>query len=198
MNLKSIIPILVLALCFGCKTGPETNPQTSLSPPEKLTLAEGNTVRITFPGAPELNTAQQIRMDGKVNIPMLGELQAAGLSPTEMEKELLKTYGSQLVNKQVTVVLDTGLYPIFISGAVLRPGRITADRPLTALEAIMEAGGFDYTRANAKAVRIIRSSNGKTQKFTLNLQKILNGQDQAPFYVRASDIIYVPEKFSWF
>ncbi len=197
MNLKNLVPVFLLAFCFGCQTAPK-NESIAQPAAEKLTLSAGDTVKITFTGAPELNTVQQIRRDGKVNIPMLGELAAAGLSPVEMEQELLKTYGSQLVNKQVTVVLESGLFPIFVSGAVLRPGKITADRPITALEAIMEAGGFDYARANAKAVRVIRNKDGQVQKFTLNLQKILNGEDQAPFYMKASDIIYVPEKFSWF
>jgi len=197
MNLKNLIPVFLLAFCFGCQTAPK-NESIAQPAPEKLTLSAGDTVKITFTGAPELNTVQQIRRDGKVNIPMLGELAAAGLSPVEMEQALLKAYGSQLVNKQVTVVLESGLFPIFVSGAVLRPGKITADRPITALEAIMEAGGFDYARANAKAVRVIRNKDGQVQKFTLNLQKIVNGEDQAPFYMKASDIIYVPEKFSWF
>jgi polysaccharide biosynthesis/export protein len=133
-----------------------------------------------------------------INIPMLGEVRAAGLSPVEMEKEVLDAYGSQLVNKQVTVVLEAGQYPVFVSGAVLRPGKIISNRPLTALEAIMEAGGFNYARANTKAVRVIRQDGDQVRRFTLNLQRVLNGESQAPFYIHASDIIYVPEKFSWF
>src|SRR5262245_24003935 len=69
----------------------------------KLLLREGDTVRISFPGAPNLNTAQTIRRDGKLALALVGEVQAAGLAPTELEKKLLELYGPQLQTKEVTV-----------------------------------------------------------------------------------------------
>jgi protein involved in polysaccharide export with SLBB domain len=85
-----------------------------------------------------------------------------------------------------------------VTGAVLRPGKVTSDHPLSALEAIMEAGGPDYTKANLKAVTVIRHEDGKTQNYTLNLRNVLKGQSAEPFYLKPSDIVYVPERFTWF
>ncbi len=61
--------------------------------PEVIVLREGDSVRISFPGAPNLNSVQLIRRDGRITLPLIGEFQAAGLTPPDIEKELLKLYG---------------------------------------------------------------------------------------------------------
>jgi polysaccharide biosynthesis/export protein len=165
---------------------------------ETFILREADAVRITFPGAPNLNTVQAIRRDGKITMPLIGEIQAAGLSPVGLEKKLLELYGPQLQTKEITVTLESSAFPVYVTGAVLRPGKIVSDRPLSALEAIMEAGGFNYSRANMKQVRIIRYNNGKPSFFNVNLKAIMRGKDVEPFPLKPSDILYVPERFTWF
>ena len=132
-----------------------------------------------------------------IALPLVGEFKAAGLTASEMEKELLKLYASQLVTKEVTVSVESSLFPIYVTGAVLRPGKLTYDRPVTALEAVMEAG-VDYGKANLKAVRIIRHAGGRVQNFRLNLKRVLQGEQSEPFSLKPSDIVFVPERFSWF
>jgi protein involved in polysaccharide export with SLBB domain len=85
-----------------------------------------------------------------------------------------------------------------VTGAVLRPGKIMSNRPITALEAIMEAGGVDYAKANLKAVTVTRLEGGQFKTYTLNLKLVLDGQQTKPFYLKPSDIVKVPERFSWF
>jgi polysaccharide export outer membrane protein len=190
---------LIATLVFsGCQSARYGELEKMARVPDEIVLHEGDSVRITFPGAPNLNTVQTIRRDGRIALQLVGELQAAGLTPTAMEKELLKLYGPQLQVKEVTVAVDSSSFPIYITGAVLRPGKIMSDRPLTALEAIMEAGGFDYTKANLKSVTVLRRENGRSEHYTLNLKRALAGGEDESFNMRPSDIIYVPEKFSWF
>jgi polysaccharide export outer membrane protein len=155
-------------------------------------------VRILFPGADNLNKIALIRRDGRVTLPLIGEFTASGLTPKEMEKKLLELYGPQLQIKEVSVSVESSAFPVYVTGAVLRPGKILSDRPLSALEAIMEAGGFDYTRANLKAVRVLRTHDGRTDHYNLNLKKILQGQEGEQFMLKPSDILYVPEKFNLF
>jgi polysaccharide export outer membrane protein len=107
---------------------------------EPIVLHEGDAVRITFPGAPTLNTVQQIRRDGRITLPDVGEFKATGLTPTEMEQELLKLYGPQLQTKEVTVGVESSAFLVYVTGSVSRPGKIVTDRPINALEAVMEAG----------------------------------------------------------
>ena len=163
-----------------------------------IVLHEGDTLRISFPGAANLNTVALIRRDGRVTLPLIGEFKAAGLTPPEVEKQLIQLYGPQLQTKEISVAVESSAFPVYVTGAVLRPGKILSDRPLTALEAIMEAGGFDYTKANLKAVRVLRTRDGRTENFTLNLKRVLDGQEGEQFSIKPSDIIYVPEKFSFF
>jgi polysaccharide export outer membrane protein len=163
-----------------------------------FTMREGDTVRITFPGAPNLNTVQLVRRDGKIEMPLLGELQAAGLGPLELEQEILKRYGSQLLSKEVTVTIESATYDVFVTGAVVKPGKVVAIRPITAIEAIMESGGPDYTKANLKDVTVVRQENGRTKNYRLNIQEVLNGKRTDAFFLKPSDIIYVREKFNWF
>lgn len=209
--LTGFLPVLVLSsLVIGCESAPPPYAQlppadpadaatTSKPPdPETFILREGDTVRVTFPGAPNLDIQQAIRRDGKLSLKLIGEFQAAGMTPSAMEKELLKLYGPQLQTKEVNVSVEASAFVVYVSGAVLRPGKVLSDRPLNALEAIMEAGGFDNTKANMKKVSVLRHENGASQHFTLNLKGVLQGEDSQVFKLRPMDIIYVPEKFQWF
>ena len=69
---------------------------------------------------------------------------------------------------------------------------------MTALEAVMEAGGFIYETANLKAVRIVRNENGAIQHFTVDLKAVLTGEDTKSFYLKPGDIVYVAERFTAF
>ena len=194
-----------LAVITGCQT-PEstvavqqTRSQTEASQPtETQTLREGDTLKISFPGAPNLDTTQQVRRDGRITLSMVGEVMAAGLTPGGLEKELLKVYSSQLLSKEVTVTVLSSSISVFVTGAVIRPGKVASDHPISALEAIMEAGGFDSAKADMKAVVVIRQEGGRTQNYTLNLELVLEGKQNEQFYLKPSDIVYVREKFSWF
>ena len=207
------VPVALLILAAGCQTQNSTMSKSDMAAmssaaqfsaiPDSTNsdlqvLHEGDTISIAFPGAAELNTLAVIRRDGRITIKSLGEFKAAGLTPPEMEKELIKQFGSQLQTKEVIVAVQASAFPVYVTGAVLRPGKVLSDRPLTALEAVMEAGGFDYTKANLKAVRVLRSQDGRMEHFTLNLKRVLKGEESSQFSLKPADIVYVPERFNLF
>lgn len=199
------LALVLMILVSGCQTAPEPHPadfgtiHPPATKPDVLVLHEGDVVRVTFPGATALNgPSQTIRRDGIISIPPLGEIKAAGLTTKELEKAILDTYGSQIQTKEVNVTLESSGFSVYVTGLVLRPGKITAERPLTALEALMEAGGPDYTKANLKKVTVIRVENGHTERHVLNLKLVLEGQSTEQFKLKPADIVYVPEKFTWF
>ena len=162
-------------------------------------LRAGDTLKISFPGSPNLNSVQQIRSDGKITLSLgLGETDAAGLTVEALQKKLMNLYAPQLSSKEVTVEVQSSSFPVYVTGAVLHPGKITTDHPITALEAVMEAGGFDYTTANLKGVVVIRQEGNRTRNYTLNLKRVMEGKVDKPFYLKPADIIYVPQRFSWF
>lgn len=215
-----ILGMAALAVIAGCQT--ESSPFTPATPaatqsvhpvipetvssaaapatnnPEAYTLREGDILRISFPGSPNLNNQQQIRTDGKITLPLVGEVDAAGLTPDALQKKLMNLYAPQLSPNEVTVEVQSSSFPVYVTGAVLRAGKVLSDHPITALEAIMEAGGFDYTKANLKNVEVIRQEGNQTKIYRLNLKLIMDGKAGEPFYLKPGDIIYVPEKFSWY
>lgn len=166
--------------------------------PMLQTLSPGDVIKISFPGAPNLETTQQVRRDGHINLALVGEVQVADKTPAALEQELIRLYSSQLVSKEIKVTLVSSSFAVFVAGAVLRPGKINPEREITALQAVMEAGGFDSAKANTRAVVVIRNAGGQTVNFTLDLQSVLEGKRTEPFFLRSHDIVYVPEKFSWF
>lgn len=195
--------LLASALVFlaGCATVSPPTPPAEVAKhaqPGPQTLSPGDVIKISFPGAANLETTQQIRRDGCINLSSVGEVKAADKTPGQLEAELKQLYASQLVSKEINVTVVTSSFAVFVTGAVLKPGKILPDRAVTALEAIMEAGGFDNTTANSRAVVVIRHEDGQTKNYTLDLKAALEGKPTEPFYLKSHDIVYVPEKFSWF
>jgi polysaccharide export outer membrane protein len=199
------VAVIAAGMLAGCKT--QTGVLTeqaamtgglTATTNELMNLREGDVLKISFPGSASLNTTQTIRRDGKISMTLVGDVDAAGMTPSALEKKLVDLYAPQLSSKQVTVEVVSSSLTVYVTGMVLRPGKILSDHPISALEAVMEAGGFDYTKANPKNVVVIRRE-GKTMKnYKLNLKAVLQGKQNEPFYLKPDDIVYVPERFSMF
>jgi polysaccharide export outer membrane protein len=192
--------LLAAILLPGCSTSPPVvRRDNDPKPIAAANMREGDSVKIAFPGAPALDTTQQVRRDGKVTLPLGGEIVAAGKTPADIEKEILRLHGEGLAVKQVVVTVTSSAYPVFVSGAVLRPGKLLADRPMTLLEAIMEAGGFDQAKANLKKVMVLREAQTQTVSYAFDMRDVITGSPATkPFYLEPGDKIHVPQKFNWF
>ena len=192
-----LIPVLVL-LFAACRS-PGLDPVAgehnvpSFSPD----LSPGDTLLITFPGATNLSGMHQVGSDGAITLPYIGVVTAVGKTPNELQAELQEQYSTELRDNQVLVSLASSVSMVYVTGAVLRPGRVQMTRPLTALEAIMEAGGYTEV-ANLEKVGIVRWEDGRNVRYTLNLEPSLQGQAIEPFYVKPRDIVEVPRKVQWF
>ncbi len=196
-----MLALAVLAAITGCQSGNSaynTPGKQYSGTNEVVTLREGDVLKISFPGSPTLDTVQTIRKDGIISLPLVGEIKAAGETPTALDQKLMDLYAPQITTKQVTVEVQSAAFPVYITGAVLRPGKIISDHPITALEAVMEAGGFNYATADMKHVEVIRKEAGGTKNYILNLKAVMDGQTGAPFYLQPEDIVFVQEKFNWF
>ncbi len=180
----------VLLFCTGCQA-PKTSHLLVAQTPNFLNA--GDVIRITFPGAPELNQTQKIGTDGALSLPLIGTVQAAGKSPGQLQNELAALYKPQLQDNEVLVSVETRAVPVVVSGAVQKPGKIIFERPATVLEAIMEAGGFT-PEADLKKVSVIRIVKGEHQTEFFDLRPVLRGLPTRAAYVSGGDVIYVPER----
>lgn len=190
------------ALTFsGCETTAQTSSPQELEAAQANSgaqrLQEGDEIRITFPSSPMLDTTQKIRQDGRITLFIVGEVPVAGMTPAELEQDLLNRYAGQLASQEVTVTVLSSAFTVWIGGAVMSPGKIQSERPLTVLEAIMEVGGFQGDNAKTREVVVMRTEDGKIKRYTLNVQDVLDGKSDEPFFLRASDVVYVPKKISW-
>lgn len=183
---------LIVFLGAGCR-GPRGATALDQMPVQRpVSLSAGDVVKLTFPGAPDLNQSQKIRTDGKINLPLIGEVDAAGQTIADLQGKLSLLYKPQLQNTTVVVTLESSTIPVVISGAVKKPGKILFERPTTVLQAIMEAGGTTEF-GNLRKVQVIRLAHGQQQTQILDVKSALSGKTTRAFYVRDGDVIYVPE-----
>lgn len=190
-----VLVMFLLIISFGCE-GAEPFIKQPESRPESVpavTLGPGDTIEVKFFHNPELNDAQTIRPDGMITLQLVGEVAAQGKTPMELRNELVKRYTPDLRIPEVTVIVRT-LYDrrIYVGGEVKTPGLLTMPGPLTALEAIMQAGGFDPTTAKIKNVIVIRYKNNKWEGYALDYKGALKGGEGQLFYLEPRDIVYVP------
>jgi len=191
-----LVPLMFLfVISFGCQ-----GVQPSVKPAENMpqsapavTLGPGDTIEVKFFHNPELNDAQVIRPDGKITLQLVGEITAQGKTPMELRNELVKRYTPDLRIPEVTVVVRT-LYDrrVYVGGEVKSPGLLPMPGPLTPLEAIMQAGGFDQRTAKVENVIVIRHENNKWHGYMLDYKDALKTGEGHPFYLQARDIVYVP------
>ena len=187
--LAAVAAAMLGVSCSDFQEGPPAPAEAYVSQPSG-SLAPGDEISIAFPGAPELNTKQKIQANGKISLPTIGDVSAAGKSVTSFQSYLNSRYQPHLQDPTVVVSLDVAAAGVYVSGEVLRPGKIALDRPMTVLEAVMEAGGFTKF-ANPKQVVVVRKEGGRNQRYVLNLNDAFNGVESRPFYLRPFDVIYV-------
>jgi len=179
----------------GATTPAPALPPGSLPP---IVLREGDSINLSFPGAANLNRTVLIRRDGIITLPLIGEVRVAGMTTAELEKTLMEKYKKELVSNEVNVAVAQSTYSLFITGCVIKPGKVSPDRPLNLLEAIMEAGGFDEKKANKSKVAVHRMVEGKLHVDIVDVQAMLKGKNTTPYMMMPSDIVIVKEKlFMW-
>lgn len=192
--MRSVYIVCFLAAAIlqsGCQSVPPAT-AAKASPPPAMVLLPGDEVEISVFGVPELSTGQRIRPDGKLTIKLVGDITAAGKTPSELRDEITRLYETQIQVKAVTVIARSSAV-VYVSGAVNRPGKVEYLRPMTALEAIMEAGGFDERAGARRAkVRIIRTEGDEVKSYPLDLDAVLTSGGHTAFYLRPFDTVFVP------
>lgn len=187
--------IFLLSAALGCATvQPARTPTEMPSEPEpRVTLGPGDVLDLKFFHVPELNESQMVRPDGKIALQLVGEVNVQGKTPADLRDDLIRLYTPELKRADVTVIIRSlANRRVYVGGDVLRPGLVDMPRQMTALEAIMQSGGFDIRRAEISNVVIIRHKDGKRYGCALDLTEALKGKEVQLFYLEPQDIVYVP------
>ena len=190
-RLSFLIAFLVFAalMCGGCQSPLPPLPYPP-GPHTAVRLSPGDVIKLSFAEESDLDQTQKIRRDGKVSLPFLGEVTAAGKRVIDFQRELVRRYEDDLENPEGLVTLENGPATVIISGFATYPGKITFERPTTVYQAIMQAGGVsDYgSLSNIHLTRII---NGVQRTETINLRPSIRGTPIYPEYVQDGDVIYI-------
>jgi protein involved in polysaccharide export with SLBB domain len=192
------LAVTSLIALFGCESytpvpPPKVDPATLFY--STNTLHAGDLVEITFQYATNYNATQRIALDGTVNMNTVGPVAAAGKTVVELQQSLTNLYSSLAKGDVVTVNRMLNSIPVvYVAGAVIKPGEVNLDRPMTPLEAVMAGGGFDTLRAKLTDASVLRIENGQQHAYPVDLKRILRGEEPTPFYLKPFDIVYVPVK----
>jgi polysaccharide export outer membrane protein len=169
-------------------TAATTNPPAT-SPDYKLVT--GDKLRIEVYKDAQLSQSLQIRPDGKITLPLVGDIAAAGRTPTELRDSISGALKDYITNPVVTViVVETVPQEISVMGEVNTPGPQPLKGQVSVLQALATAGGFkDF--AKTKDIRILRKTATGTQTIPFNYKDAIRG-DGRTVYLQPGDIVIVP------
>ncbi|HEV3215904.1 MAG TPA: polysaccharide biosynthesis/export family protein [Vicinamibacterales bacterium] len=141
---------------------------------------------------PELSRTVPVRPDGKVSLPLVNDIQAAGLTPTDLRLQLTQKFSEYIPAPEVAVIVrEVHSVKVAVVGSVKTPGRYELKSPATVLELIALAQGLtDF--ASRDRIVILRQTNGMATRIPFNYRKVAAGDDQANLVVQPGDIIVVP------
>jgi len=134
-----------------------------------------------------------IRPDGKISLPLLNDVQAAGLTPMELRDQLLKRLAEYMPHPEVSVVVtEVRSFKVSVIGQVPKPDRYQLRSAATVMDVLAMAGGFNEFAARSRIV-VIRTNGDTTERIPFDYDKVRSGDpSQANFQMRPGDIVLVP------
>ncbi|MGO8756714.1 MAG: polysaccharide biosynthesis/export family protein [Terracidiphilus sp.] len=174
-------------------TPPEASPKGAQAG-DSYVIGDDDLLAISVWKEPDLSKQVPVRSDGKISLPLMGEVQAAGRTPLELEQEITAKLKNFITDPQVTVIVQQINSQKFnILGQVAKPGSFPLTNGETIVDAIAAAGGFrDF--AKKKSIYVLRqNAEGGESKIDFNYQEFIKGKDPAKnIALRPRDTIVVP------
>ncbi len=140
----------------------------------------------------DLTATLPVRPDGKISLPLLDDVQAAGLTPKQLADSITEKLKKYIADPRVTVVVNQiNSKRVYMVGEVAHTGPMPLLANMTVLQAISSAGLTQF--ANTKGIYVLRTENGKQQKMPVNYKKLVKGEQISENYVlKPGDTIVVP------
>ena len=190
-----------LCLMNGCATnqaGTRTdNPALAATPerPPQYFIQPGDQLQIKFFYNPELNEAVTVRPDGKISLQLIDEVQVAGLTPAQLDDFLTDRYSKELKRPAITVIVGSFTSQrVYVGGEVNRQGLVELTGGMTALQAVLSAGGFKETADPEAAIIIRKGPDNQPVPVRVNLKSALSGEgSDALVQLRPYDVVYIPK-----
>lgn len=171
-------------------------PQTASGPvatPSDFVIGESDVLNINVWKETEISQSVVVRPDGKISLPLIGEVLVSGLTPVQAQTLLANKLQTILTNPQVTVtVTEIRSRMAFITGEVGKAGAYPLLVPTTILQLITNAGGLGQF-ANKKGIFVLRTVDGKQQRFSFNYSQVIKGEKpEQNILLHPGDTVVVP------
>jgi polysaccharide biosynthesis/export protein len=175
------------------KTAPPAEAQSSgPGVPTDYVIGADDTLRITVWKEPDMNVTLPVRPDGKISIPLLDDVQAAGMTPMQLATSIKDKLKKYIADPRVTVVVTAmNSQRIFVLGEVVHTGAMPLLPHMTVLQALSSAGFTQF--ANLKAIYLLRVQDGQQTKVKFNYKDAIKGRGtQQNIVLKPGDTIVVP------
>ena len=150
-------------------------------------------LRIDVWKEPEISRSAPVRPDGRISLPLLNDVQAAGLTATQLAGVISEGLKKFITNPQVTVgVTEINSRRVYVTGEVTRPGAFPLLPNMTVLQALSSSGGFSQF-AKLKGIYVLRTEDGKQVKHPFNYKEVVSGKKpELNIPLLPGDVIVVP------
>lgn len=171
---------------------PETHAPAAPPAPADYVIGADDTLRIAVWNEPNLNATLPVRPDGKISLPLLDDVQAAGLTPLQLKESIKEKLKKYVADPRVTVVVTAmNSQRIYVLGEVTHTGAMPLLPHMTMLQALSSAGFTQF--ANLKAIYLLRTQDGQQTKIRFNYKDAIKGKEtDQNLVLRPGDTIVVP------
>lgn len=192
MLLNRLLVLLLSIFCFvafACAADEMSAPGG-----QEYRVGVGDELNFRFTYVAELNTAATVRSDGRISLPLIGEIEAAGMTLAELTDRVEKQMATHLRRPQLVINVQAGaVRRIFVGGEVTRPSMQQLAGPLTVLQAVMMAEGLRESAQPAKTIVLRRAPDGTAKVLQVDLDAVMDGSDLAQDVpLQAYDVVIVP------
>ena len=171
---------------------PAANPPEQGDTPSDYVIGADDVLRISVWKEPDLSETLPVRPDGKISMPLLNDIPAAGLTPLQLKDSITEKLKKFIADPRVTVVVTAmNSQRIFVSGEVLHSGPIQLLPHMTILQALSQAGFNQF--ANLKGIYLLRTENGKQERIPFNYKDVIKGNHpEQNIQLKPGDTVVVP------
>jgi polysaccharide export outer membrane protein len=169
-------------------------PDTATPPASNFVIGTADVLAVNVWKEPEISRVVPVRPDGRISLPLIGELQVSGRTTGQVETEIKQKLKDYVSEPEVTVIVQEIRSQKFnVLGMVIRPGSYTLAKPMTVIDAIAIAGGFrDF--AKQKDIYVLRhSADGSQKRLPFNYKEVIKGRNPAQnVELELNDTVVVP------
>lgn len=195
----ALLALLAAMLASGCGSAPVATPLAEPREADRYIIGPGDTLNVTVWRHPDLSASVPVRPDGLITTPLVEDVRASGMTPTELARAMEEQIGRFIVDPVVTVVVTgfAGPYSrqIRVIGQAAEPRALQYRENMTVMDVMIEVGGLTDFAAGNRA-KIIRHEHGRRQEIPVKLDRLINrGDIRANVPMKPGDTLLIPERF---